>query len=150
MARIDLEIARTLHQPSLASGYSLPVARLLTSMSLRTSDGWTPAHRAVIDTGATVSLLPRSAWVHADFRTIVSVRTAGVVNRPECMISATLATVQCVLLQEHERVGPLTIHALLADSDRVPLLLGMSGALDELRLVIDLPQGSASLEAREF
>src|SRR5580765_2861936 len=110
MPRLALEIARALHQPSMASGHPLPVARLFANLSLRTQTGWTPAHRAVIDTGATVSLLPRTVWRNAVFEAIVPVRTAGVVNRPECTIAATLATVDCVLLRESERMGPLTMH----------------------------------------
>lgn len=147
MGRITLEIARSLHQPSLASGYALPVFRFLVDFSVRTSSGWTPAHKAVIDTGATVSLLPRSVWHDAAFRAIVPLITAGVVNRPECTISATLATIECALMHGAERFGPLTIHALLADTDRVPLLLGTSGILDRLRLFTDLLGNTAFLEA---
>ena len=78
---------------------------------------------------------------------IVPVRTAGVVNRPECTVQATLAKVKCVILHGQDHVGPLSIHALLAESDRVPLLLGVSGILEQVRLLLHIPANSAFLEA---
>ena len=147
MNRLILELARTLHRPSLASGYSLPIVRVLANVSLQSTEGWTTVRKAIIDTGAAVSLIPNDVWRRAKFDPIVKVRTAGVVNRPECTIPATLASVNCLLLHGPDRIGPLPIHALLADSDRVPLLLGVSGILDRLRVVIDISNGHAVLES---
>ena len=146
MGRITLELAQGLHQPSLTAGYRLLITRLLVNVCLRTRHGWTPARKAVLDTGAAVSLLPKSVWRDAAATLLVPVRAAGVVNRPECTIAATLATVDCTLLHETDRIGPLTIHALLADSDRVPYLLGVCGILDRAALTVDLRKPTAMLE----
>ena len=111
------------------------------------SGGWLAPRKAVVDTGAPVSLVPRYAWHSASFTPLASVRAAGVVNRPECTIPATLATLTCVLTSGADSSAPLVIHAMLADSDRVPFLLGMSGLLDSFPTAFNIPAGSAYVEA---
>jgi len=120
--------------------------RLLVDVSLQGTAGWSKPHKAAVDTGAAVSLVPRPVWRHAPFVPIVQVQASGVVNRPECWIPATLATLTCSVIRGSDRIGPLNIHAMLADSDNVPLLLGMSGVLDRVRLSVEVLAGRASIE----
>jgi hypothetical protein len=71
----------------------------------------------------------------------------GVVARPECAIQAQLATVEVLLLDGRDSIGPLLIHAMLADSNDVPLLLGAQGCLDRLKLFSCIAAGNAYFEA---
>lgn len=88
MVRLPLDVVQGLHRPSQAAGYSLSTVRVLNDVVLRTATGWTMPKKIVVDTGATVSLFPMGAWREAEIEPIAQVRTAGVVNRPECMVSA--------------------------------------------------------------
>src|SRR5262245_30778840 len=98
-------------------------------MALSTHSGWAPFERAIVDIGALVSLIPRDVWKGIQFTGIAKVEATGVINRPECRVPAELATVEYMISDGRARIGPLRMHAMLADSDRVPLLLGMSGCL---------------------
>ena len=62
------------------------------------------------------------------------------------MLETTLAIVVMTIRDQSGEIGPLEAHALLADSDDVPTLLGMRGVLAELILHTDAPQGQAYLE----
>lgn len=146
MNRIALELLSIRHRASLDAGYSLPTTRLLASVSFQRPSGWTPPCKGIVDTGTGVSLIPKDVWQGTAFQTITKLTASGIVNRPECSIPATLAMMACVLSSPTNRIGPLNMHALLADSDQVPLLLGVSGILERLRLVVDIPHRDAALE----
>lgn len=76
------------------------------------------------------------------------VEVGGVAGRDECRISATLAEVMCVLSDGVQSIGPARMHAYLADSDRVPALLGMSGLLEQSVLHVDIPNNQAMIQPR--
>lgn len=147
MTRLNLHVLSGPHRASLAIGYRLDAVRLLTQLSLRTSSSRTSFSPVIVDTGAAVSLLPSDVWRGAAFQSIGRIRLSGVVAHPACQVEANLAQVDCFLSDGTAKIGPLTIHACLADSDRVPALLGVSGILDQVRLVVDLSQRTAFIES---
>jgi hypothetical protein len=70
----------------------------------------------------------------------------GLIDRPECRIEADLAKIRCVLADGNKTIGPFEIFALLAKSDSVPALLGLSGVLDAVDLHVSLRQDKTYLE----
>lgn len=147
MARIALEIFRRPYLPALARGFQVESCRLLTDISLRAGGEWTPFGPAIIDSGAPLSLFPRRVWQPADVRPLGRVRVGGLARRPECMLDVTLAVVVLAIRDPFNKIEPLEAHALLADTDNVPTLLGMRGVLTELVLHADIARDSAYLKA---
>lgn len=146
MPSLDLRIHRSTHAPSKVLGYRLDAVRVLAEVTLQTRNGWTGTWNGVVDTGAPASLFPRYAWQNADFKSIGAIRLGGTVHRPECRIPARLALVKCCLRGRRATLGPFEMHAFLAESDDAPILSGMSGLLDRIRLQLDIPARVARLE----
>jgi hypothetical protein len=146
MARISLEIFRAPHPASIAMGYQLTAVRLLSDISLRSALGWGKFHPAVVDTGTPVSMLPRRIWRGAEFTPIGTTMAGGILARDECRISVTLAKVSCILTDGRASIGPLCMHASLADSDEAPTLLGIADVLEQHILSVNIGGEQADLE----
>jgi hypothetical protein len=146
MNRIHLDIVRGPHPASLDAGHPVETARLFVDLSLAAGTGWTSFQAMVVDTGAAVSLLPRRFWESATLVTRGRAKIGGLARRPECLIDATLAEVDCLLSDGTAVIGPLRIPAYLADSDEVAALLGFAGILDRLVLHVDTAGKGAYFE----
>ncbi len=90
-----------------------------------------------------MSLFPLETWKTAAFESIGEVRVGGVIARSECRIPARLAVVECVLSDGAEKIGPLRIHAYLAHSNEVPVLIGMADLIERGLLHADVAAGHA-------
>jgi hypothetical protein len=141
--------------PQLSSAYMENSRRLMDHLADIVSEHpnqWVAVHAGRIvaadaDLGVVTATAAGSDSPADIVQHFVAVRATGVASRPECTIPATLATVECVLMNGRDRLGPLTIHAMPADTDRVARLLGMPVILDRLRLFTDLSADIAFLEA---
>src|SRR5437868_271486 len=120
MTRIRIEILRGPYQPAMASGFHIESCRILTDVSLHCAGGWTPFRPMIIDTGAPLSLFPRRMWQQADTRDMGRIRIGGVIRKAECMLDVTLATAVIAIRDRTTQLGPMEVHALLADTDDVP------------------------------
>jgi len=113
-----------------------------------TEQGWTgPEAVAIVDTGAPLSLFPHWIWRNIQRKILATVMAGGVAAKPECKFSADLAIIECMITDGIARLGPYRIHALLAHNDKVPALLGLSGAIEQLDLSVMLSRNSAYLES---
>lgn len=148
MPRIRLLIQRHSHDLARQVGQTLDAVRVYADVVLPDPAGNREFQRAIIDTGAPVSMFPRYFWNGVPHKALGEVRVGGIARRDECRIPATLAEVECMLSDGSTSLGPLRIHAYLADSDSVPALLGMAGLLERVRLVVDVPAGEAYCEDR--
>lgn len=99
-----------------------------------------------MDTGATLSLFPFRIWRGADYQIIGGVRVGGVVPLDQCRVPAKLARISCALSDGTTLIGPLSIHAFLAESDDVPLLLGVSDLIETGTLLVSLNKSQATFE----
>lgn len=124
----------------------MTAARLATRISFRGESGWTDFQIAIVDTGAPISLLPRSIWQSIDRRVLATVRVGGLADKPENRIGADLAMIRCVLSDGQSTIGPYEMTALLAHTDTAPALLGLSGVLESTDLFISLRRDDAYLE----
>jgi hypothetical protein len=60
--KIDLEFETKLDLELLAAGISTRLIRLVASLRLKTSRGWTNPYKAIIDTGSPITLIPKHIW----------------------------------------------------------------------------------------
>ncbi len=147
MVRVNLEILPGPYQPALASGVHVESCRLLADIAVRTSTGWTAFRPAILHTGAPVTLLRRRVWKTAEALPISRVRIGGLNRRPECMFDATIALINLSIRDRFSQIEPIKAHALLADSDDVPSLLGMRGVLTDLRLHSNVAKSEAYIKS---
>ena len=115
-------------------------------MRFRTARGWTEAHSAIVDTGAPYSLIPLSLWPALQTERLCELPVRGLVPGRHAELDATLAKVSGRLLDASHRSRSLSLWAMLADTDQVPLILGWAGCLDRATLVLNARRHLAWLE----
>ncbi len=126
----------------------IPYVRLMAWVSFKSTSGYLYPVRAIIDTGAPVSLIPFKIWGQS----IVTRDASGVIpsisGRPECDIEITHGQITISLLDDNwdTVVTDWTIQADLCHTSEMPLILGMYDFLTQGRLVMDYPANEAWLE----
>lgn len=144
--RIGLEIRRTLDLEAASAHHRLFLYRLWARIRFRTAHGWSEHHFAIVDTGAPYTLIPASLWPVLRSRRLLNVPLRGIAPHPEAAIRTTLAQVTVTLIDARSSSPPLTLLAALAETERVPLILGWAGCLDRAKLVVNAPRRTAWLE----
>lgn len=108
--------------------------------------GLSGPYHAIIDTGAPNSIIPRSLWMQTHVRQLKSFPLQGLVARKECAISVTAGIIKAALEDRHGHQLMRTFRAYLAQTDEVPLILGMQDMLEDAKLHVDLRADTAWLE----
>lgn len=142
---IELGVRRFLDLEALDHGLQVFSFRVWVWVQFKRLDGWTPLFRALIDTGAPFSVLPRSLWADLHIEGGFATSLRGLVPLQSAVLKARLAQVTCVASDLKTSSMPLTLWALLADGE-VPLVLGCAGFLDRTTLTLNGPRYLASLE----
>jgi len=142
---IDLEVRRFLDLEALDHGIKLFSFRVWTRTQFTCPGGWTPVLRALIDTGAPFSVLPKSLWTSIESEGGFTTSLRGLIPLRSAVLKAQFAQVTCVVSDLKSRSRPLKLWALLADGE-VPLVLGCAGFLDRAKLTLDAPRNLAWLE----
>ncbi len=129
--------------------HPLTITRLIATVRFVQADGGLfESLYAIVDTGAHTSVLPRSLWqqltVEIEQKDVVF---GGLNDRPECRIPADLGKVRCFLTDEDGRFSPeLVVPCFLAHADRIPLILGFAGLLDQFDISFNYAAGVAFAE----
>jgi hypothetical protein len=146
--RVELEF-KTLTSSTLEQKVQgIKVIRLLAGVRFKTPSGWMRVYRAVVDTGAPISLLPAFVWRDLERADLAEHEIRGIAGKPECAIPVKIAKVTCFLEDSAgHQTGDMEIIAFLDQTDDVALLLGFKGLLAALRLHCDYRQQTASVEA---
>lgn len=145
MPTIQLSILRGHHSPALAINQRIAATRLAANVTLATKSGWTAFQPGLIDTGAPVSVFPPTIWEQAKFSELGRVRIGGIARREECRIPAILARVTCALSDGAQTLGPIRMHAYLAEADDAPTIIGVLGFLERGLLRVALERNTAAL-----
>jgi len=145
--RVNL-VLKTLTSPELEKKVKgIEVIRLLTSVQFKTLTGWTKAYDAIMDTGAPISLLPAFIWKKLDRVELADHEVFGIAGKPECSIPVKVGRVICFLEDDAgHRTKEMEIHAYLAQTDEVALILGFKDLLAKLLLYCDYRRQIAYVE----
>ena len=74
---IGLYFRKTIDLEPFLRGLVIRLVRLVGDVSFRTSDGWSTTYDAIIDTGCTISVIPRSHWEEIEHRMILPQASLG-------------------------------------------------------------------------
>ena len=144
--RVGREIQRTLDREVAKAQRQRFLYRLLARVRFRQLQGWSEPYAVIVDTGAPYSLIPSTLWPSLKTSRILDIPVRGIVPGETAEMQVTMATVDVKLLGATHASRPLTLWAMLAHTDRVPLILGWAGCLDRAKLVVDAPHRAAWLE----
>jgi len=123
--------------------------RLLGRIALKTSNGFTTPKKAIIDTGAHISVLPLNIWRLLDLEIIGTSKLRGIVPKEECELDVSVGIVKCIIMdKEDNKTSEVEVHSLLALTDNVPILIGFKDLLDRFMIHSDYPRKEAWLEER--
>jgi hypothetical protein len=143
---------RVLHDPQLEEKLSgIEIIRLKALVRFKTARGWSDIYEAIVDTGAHMSLIPLSIWQEAEHTKLARHRIRGIVPKAGCTLPVLVGKVHCRLVdRQGRRTGPLEIHAFLAQTDEVALILGFKDVLMRFAHHIDYRTDTAYIDARKL
>ena len=136
----------------LSNDISDEVVKAFCNMSfLDDSKKWSPLWNAILDTGAHTSLIPKYIWEGLFFEPLSESLFLGIKSNLLCSVPCKVARVAAVILdQDSNRSRPFVMNAYLAKSNDVPLILGLSSALDRFSLSIDYKNKQGTLYEPEL
>jgi predicted aspartyl protease len=143
--KIDLEFETKLDSELLSVGISTRLIRLISSLRLKTSKAWTDPYKAIIDTGSPITLIPKHVWEKVSIKRI-SPTPIKLLGLGSGTVSGKLAQVLIIFLDKERLSPPISLKALLVDSDTVPLIIGFEDVLTDIKLVCDYTTKTASLQ----
>lgn len=145
--KISLRFKTRYDDELLKHGLGVRIVRLLSSVSFKTSEGWTTPFRAVVDTGNPVTILPEIAHRHIDRRILYPnfVSLSGIGSG---QVLARLAEVEMNFIGKGRNSPPIRIKAYLLADNALPILIGYEDVITELRLVSDYIRKRAYVEFR--
>ena len=129
----------------------LKIIRLIAYIQLLKGDGlFTERFEAIVDTGAHTSVIPKRLWETLQCKIQAeNVWLSGINDRPECRISASIGEVTGMIIDDdNHHTEALNFTAFLVSTDRVPLILGISGILDKYHLSWDYQNQNAYLKKK--
>jgi len=149
MAHIKLYFETKQVISSRYGNWPLNIIRLMAKVQFRLSDGYlTQPWEAILDTGAPLSVLPRSLWRDLEKEIHVQKATFGGISRRRyCRIRCSIGSVFGRLVDtEGNRSRIYDFPAFLAKTDRVPLILGFAELLEKFHSDFDYQSGEAWIE----
>lgn len=114
---------------------------------LQENNQWSPAWNAIIDTGAHTSLLPRYAWENLNHEPLSESLFLGIKSNLLCSVPCKVARIAAVIYDEEDNSSkPFIMNSYLAKSNDVPIILGMSTALENFQLNINYTNKTGFLD----
>ena len=125
------------------------LVRLLGRIVFKTFSGFTTPKKAIIDTGAHISVLPLSIWRLLDLEIIGTSKLRGIIPKEECELEVSVGIIKCIMLDEDgNQTDEMETHFLLALTDEVPILIGFKDLLDRFTIHCDYQRKEAWLEKK--
>ncbi len=120
--------------------------RIYATVGYKAKDSFS-YEEGLVDTGAIVSLLPKMVWKKLMVEPLGHHQIKGIVKKNECALPVMIAKVTCKLLDEFgNESSEFNSIVYCAESDDVPVILGLKGILDKLNLHILFDKNKAYLE----
>ena len=130
----DVELKKINKEPYLFT-------RIFVLVGYKKKEGDFFMRRAIVDTGAVVSLLPISIWNQLEIKFIGYHTIKGIVKKQSCSMPVKIGFVETKLVDELDNeTMTFTSVVYCADSNEVPLIFGMKDALDKFKIEINIKQ----------
>jgi len=144
MVKLFFETLKSRELEAKAGG--IEIVRLRCYVQFEKTSGDVSIHDALIDTGAFISLIPFSIWKDADVKRLGSHSVGGIISKQECVIPVIIGKVDIRLIDEENQTEKINIHAYLALTDEIPLIIGFKDVLSSFRICFDYKKDAAWLE----
>jgi len=102
---------------------------------------------SILDTGAFISLIPFSIWKDVEVERLADYYVKGVVPKEECSIPVIIGRINLRLMDEETQSKEIRVHAYLALTDEVPLIIGFKDLLDQCAVHFDYQSKEGYVES---
>lgn len=123
----------------------LPIIRLLGVIEFKSHSGWSNPYNVIIDTGSPLSVFPSSIKEKADTHFLHHTRISGIVPNANCSLPANLVKLTFRLSDRNKVTEPMESKAYIAETDKIPLILGFADVFEKLDLNISYSKKKAFL-----
>ena len=76
--------------------------RVFSLIKLKTRDGWSETYRALIDTGAHTSVIPKYIWKSSEHRITGAYEVRGLVPNDDCKMDVKIGKLRVIRLMKME------------------------------------------------
>ena len=123
------------------------VLRIQCRVQFKTAEGYCEPEKAIVDTGAPISLIPFDMWRHAEIEYLGEDYLRGVVPKGECYLPADIGRIKAVLIDKDGNTSDeLTFLAYLPFTNKVPLFIGLMELIEKGIVWSDLRNRNGYIE----
>ena len=120
-------------------GSATPIVRIFATILIHSTEkDLILKGKAVIDTGAILSLLPSDILKQLPARKTFSHTLWGIVDKKECLLDVRLASIPVTLIDDFGMIAhEINIVCAFTEEQRAPMLLGMKDFLEKFKYEYD-------------
>jgi hypothetical protein len=123
------------------------VIRIQGRIRFKTEEGYGEPEKAIIDTGAPISLIPFDMWRHMEIEYIGEDYLRGVVPNEKCYLPADVGRIKAVLTDKNENTSDeLIFLAYLSFTNKIPLIIGIMELMEKGILCLDFKNRNGYIE----
>lgn len=133
---------------ALQDGILIEIFRIIANIKFLKGKEWASAFKAIVDTGAPMTLIPKFIWEQIEFK-ILSPKEYGIlgISPPGTeKISTKLVCVTAAFADAQNVSPPVPLRCRLLPDNSIPLVIGFLDFLDRYKLVLDYKNNTAYLE----
>ena len=120
----------------LEKNITLPIIRLIGAIEFKRENEWSKPYDVIIDTGSPVSVFPESIHEKCDMKILHHTRISGLVPDDKCSLPVKLVTLTFRLRDEVKVTKSMQMKAYLAETNKIPLILGFADILEKYDLSV--------------
>jgi hypothetical protein len=131
--KINLELVLKRYHPDVEGLPELrEVLRIQCRVQFKTAEGYGEPEKAIVDTGAPISLIPFDMWRYAEIEYLGEDYLRGVVPKGECYLPADIGRIKAVLTnKDGNTTNELVFLAYLSFTNKVPLIIGIMELMEK-------------------
>ncbi len=128
---------------NLIKGYKM--IRLMGRVMFK-SKVWLESTIAIVDTGAHISVIPKSIWQDTNYEIKGKYLLKGIIPRKECELEVLVGEIVCKLVDtKRNYTEDLKVNAYLVPTDEIPLIIGFYNLLDKYKICFEYRNNKAYL-----
>ncbi len=147
MARINLLFEICKNAVIINNIIHYDLIRLKSGIKFKIKTGFLKNYSAIIDTGAHISVFPKSIWQKLEYEIVGDAQLHGIVKKENCSIPVSVGKIKYSLTDQYgNETEEKSVLAFLAHTDKVPIMLGFKGVLEKLRIYFNFQNNIAYAE----
>lgn len=147
MVRINLLFDVYKNAVVINNSVQYDLIRLKSGIQFKIKNGLLKKYSALVDTGAHISIFPRSIWQKLEYELVGESHLHGIVRSENCSIPVSVGKIKYSLTDRYgNETEEKSALAFLAHTDKVPIILGFKEVIEKLRIYFNFQNNMAYAE----